>query len=88
MKYGHNPRPIRCTMLKILLIAIFTLKRGKLNHKILPYAFLLLVGCVDGVQFVCLRMVAIFHTETFVTFHFDLSLISRLINDSDLNRIK
>ena len=33
-------------------------------------------------------IVAIFHFETFVNFDFDLSLISRLITDSDLDQIK
>ena len=39
-----------------------------------------------GVQFVC--MMVVFHIETFVTFDFDPSLISRLITDSDLDQIK
>ena len=33
-------------------------------------------------------MVTILHIETFVTFDFDPSLISRLITDSDLDQIK
>ena len=53
----------------------FTLNRGKLNDKILLYVFLVFVGCVDGVQCICARMVAI-HTETLLTFHFDPSSIS------------
>ena len=35
-----------------------------------------------------MRVVAIVHIETFVTFGFDPSLISRLITDTDLDRIK
>ena len=56
--------------------------------KSLLFAFRLFVGCLDGVQCVCARMLAILHTETFMSFHFDPSLISRLITDSDLYRIK
>ena len=41
-------------------------------------------GCVDGVKRVYARMVAIF----FVTLNFNPSLISRLITDSDLDRVK
>ena len=49
---------------RFYLMVIFTLKRGKVKDKILLYAFLLFVGCVDGVQSVCARIVAILHTET------------------------
>ena len=45
-----------------------------------------LVGCIDGVQRVCRRMVAILFIETFMTFDFDTSLTSRLIMDSDLTQ--
>ena len=38
-------------------------------------AFVLFVGYDDGVQCVFVRMAAILHNETFVTFHFDPSLL-------------
>ena len=46
------------------------------------------VGCVDSVLHVCAQMVAILHIETFVTFDFNPSLISKLITDSNLDQIK
>ena len=85
MKYGHHRRQISCTPLTTLLIVIFTLRNGKLNKKILLHV---LVECVDGVQCVCALMVTILNIETFVTFDFGPSLISRLITDSDLGHIK
>ena len=64
----------------------FYTKKGKLNGKILLHVFLLFVWCVDGVQRVYVLMVTIRHIETFVTFDFDPSIISRLITDSHLNQ--
>ena len=46
-----------------------------------------LVGCVDGEQCVCGRMMGILYIEPFVN-HLDPSLISRLIIESDFDRIK
>ena len=43
---------------------------------------------VNGVQCVCAQIVALLHTETFVTFDFDPSLISRVKPDSNSDRIK
>ena len=40
---------------------------------------------VDNIKHACARIVAILHIESFVTFSFDPSLISRMISDSDLN---
>ena len=87
IKYGHNPHQIGCSLLTTLLMVIFSLKRRKLNGESLLQAFLLFVGCVDDVQCVCARVVAIIYSETFVTFHLDSFIISRLITDSDLDQI-
>ena len=57
----------------------FYTKEGKLNGEILLYALLIFFGCVDGVQGVCARMVAIIHIETVVAFNFHPSLVSRLL---------
>ena len=59
------------------------------GHHAMPAALLFFfVGCFNCVQHVCPQMVAILHIETLVKFDFDLSLISQLITDSDLDRIK
>ena len=55
----------------------FYTKKGKLNEKILLHVFLLFVWFVNGVQHVYVLMVTILHIETFVTFDFDPSIISR-----------
>lgn len=46
------------------------------------------IGCVDGAQRVCARMVDIFHIETLMTFDFDPCLVSGLIADRDLGRTR
>ena len=46
------------------------------------------IGYVDGVQCIGELMVTIRNIETFVTFDFDPSFISRVITDSDLDHIK
>ena len=50
--------------------------------------FFSFVGCDDGVQCVCARMVAILHIEKFVAFDFNPSLTSKMITDSDLDQIQ
>ena len=39
MKYDHLRRHIRCTLMAILLMVIFTLRKVKLNGKILLQVF-------------------------------------------------
>ena len=58
----------------------YTLRKDKLNVKILLHVFLpFFVRCVDGVQCVC---------ALFLTFSFDPYLISRLITDSSLDQLE
>ena len=87
MKYVHHPRQISCTPLMTLLMVLFTSGKSKLNVKNLTACVSFYVGCVYGVQCACSLMVTILHIETFVAFEYDLSLILRLISDSDLDQI-
>ena len=67
MMNGHRPRQLRCTPSTILLmVACVDTKQGKLNGKFLLYEFVFFVGCVDGVQFVCTRIVPVLHIDTFM----------------------
>ena len=44
MKYDQHPRQISCTSLSTLLMVIFTLRKCKLNGKILLHVFPILSG--------------------------------------------
>ena len=44
MKYGHHPRQISSRPLTALLMVIFTLRKSKLNGKILLPVFLFMSG--------------------------------------------
>ena len=85
MKYSHLLPHICCTLMTTLLMVSFTPRKGKLNGKILLHVFFSQV--LDGAHCVCALMVAILHTQTFILFDFDPSLISRLATDSVLDQI-
>ena len=71
MKYGPHKHQISCTPLTTLWMAIFTLRKGKLNGKIIPHVFPFLSGAAP----VYSMPVTILHIKTFVTFDITASLL-------------
>ena len=70
-KYEAWPQSTQDTLSSIdnFIDGDFHTKKRETNNKILLYAFLLSVRCIDNVQCVCAQMVAVLRTETFITFH-------------------
>ena len=84
MKYGHHQRAYTLYTTDISE----TIEMHKVRVSCLFSLFSVIITIykiVDGVHLVCMQMVAILYIETFVTFDFDPSLISRLITDSNLD---
>ena len=71
MKYG----------LRLHADVVITLKIMYIKQVNLTVCVSFFLGCVNGAQRVCVRLVAILHIETFVTFGFDPFPILKVITD-------
>ena len=85
IKYGHDLRADTLSTVDNFIEGNFTLKTSTKRENLNVYVSCF-VGCVNGVQRVSARMVAILNIEIFVTFDIYPSLITRLITDSNLDR--